>query len=79
MKQSERGNKIFSIVKVYQCLHQQKDIAIFQIIRMDGDFLDQLGFTRGAAITIYQEGNKLVILREPSNNKDTGSRETYTL
>jgi len=67
---------IFRKVTVYELLQSEKDVAIYSLIRMEGDFLDQLGFTRDAPITIYQEGHKLVLLRDAVDEKNKDSRET---
>ena len=74
MKRLKNGAMIIRRVKVYEFLHQGTDIVAFQMIRIEGDFLDQLGFTKDAPITIHQEGNKLIILREVQE-KDKEGRE----
>jgi len=68
-------NIILRRVTVVEFSQPGKDLTTFQLIRVQGDFLDQLGFTRDGPITIYQEGNKLIILRESSPEKDKGSQE----
>jgi len=72
----KENNIIVRRVIVMEFSQPGKDLTTFQLIRVQGDFLDQLGFTRDGPITIYQEGNKLIILRESSSEKDKGDRET---
>jgi len=72
----KKGANIGREVTVYELSHQAEDVNSFHLIRLPGDFLDQLGFTRDGSITIYQEGNKLVILREAVHEENKDRRET---
>jgi len=71
----KKANIIFRRVTVVEFSQPGKNLTTFQLIRVQGDFLDQLGFTRDGPITIYQEGNKLIILRESLPEKNKGDQE----
>jgi len=67
---------LFRQVTVIELTQPDEAMATFQLIRVEGDFLDQLGFIRDRPITIYQEGYKLVILREAADEQNKDRRET---
>jgi hypothetical protein len=67
---------LFRKVTVIELSQPAEAMTTFQLIRVKGDFLDQLGFTRDSPITIFQEGNKLVILREAVDQIANDRRET---
>jgi len=64
----KKNSQIFREVNVYQLSHSKKSCTSFHLLRAQGDFLDQLGFSRKGPISIYQEG-KMVILKETADEK----------
>ncbi|MBN8852773.1 MAG: hypothetical protein BGO55_03370 [Sphingobacteriales bacterium 50-39] len=72
----KRTTPVFRKVTVFELSQSAKDVVIFTLVRLEGDFLDQLGFTRQAPITIYQEGHKLILLREAVDENNKDCRET---